>query len=248
MRRRFSLLLTSEPQFPLGEPLVELQQTPQWLDEITASSRLSNLLDFESYGVSKDVSDILLEIRYLSRYFPTQSHENSTSIAANTHIHSKVCSILGRLLQAKPDQDLDSHAARITKCCCLAASIFLFLPFENHFPDPSLLLNSLVHRLQNALSPIVPCSMDGNELLAWLLSVGGVASLNLPTERDWFVSHLAESAIGLECNSWDEMDKCLKNVLWIEAIDDSPFRQLWEEVLFSLNRLTLQDPFCAIRY
>ena len=184
----------------------------------------------------------------MSRYFPAQSDVKSSPTQPDIHIHAKVCSILGRLLQAKPDQDPESYDARITKCCCLAASIFLFLPFENHFPDPTLLLNSLVHRLQTALSSIVPSSLDGNKLLAWLLSVGGVAASNLPTERDWFVSHLVESAVDLELKSWDDMKSCLKKVLWIDAMDDSPFRELWEEVLSSVTRLTTQDPFCAIRY
>jgi hypothetical protein len=243
---RFSLLLTFEPQFPLDP--IELDETPQWLQEITSSSRTLSLLDFELYGVHKDVSDMLLEIRYLSRYFPTQSDSTFTPMPEDVDIHSKVCSLLGRLLQPTKDPDLDSHAARITNCCRLAASMFLFLPFENHYPDPTLLLNSLVHRLQTALVSISPCLLDGNRLQVWLLSVGGVAALNLPTERDWFVSHLAESAAELDFKSWDDMKSCLVNVLWIDAIDDSPFRQLWDEVLVSVTHLTTQDPFCTIRY
>ena len=202
------------------------------------------LLDFETYGVHQDVSNLLLEIRHLSRYFSTQSNKTSES----ADIHSKVCSILGRLLQPTKDSDPESHVTRITTCCRFAASIFVFFPFENHYPDPTLFLNSLVHKLQSALLSIAPCSLDGNKLLAWLLSIGGVAAVSLPSERDWFVCHLAECAAELDLKSWDKMKSCLENVLWIDAIDDSPFRQLWDEVLVSVTRLTTQEPFCTIGY
>jgi hypothetical protein len=244
---RFSLLLTFEPQLPLEDP-VETEETPHWLQEISLSSRTLNLLEFKMYGVHEDVSRMLLKIRYLSRYFPTQLDGTSRPILEDLDIHSEVCSLLGRLLQRTKDANPESHAARITTCCRLAASIFLFFPFENHYPDPTLLLHSLLHKLQSVLGSIVSWSLDGHRLLAWLLSVGGVAAVNLPTERDWFVSHLAECADVLDFKSWVEMKNCLEKVLWIDAIDDSPFRQLWDEVLVSVTRLTTQVPFCAIRY
>jgi hypothetical protein len=213
-----------------------------------ASSQVSELLDFEEYGVPKEVSDILMEIRHLSRCFPTQSDGGSSPVVEGLYVHAEVCSLHGRLLQAKPSHDTDSQAGCITECCRLAASIFLFFPFENHYPDPTLLLNSLIHKLQTALSRIVPYSLGRNKLLAWLLSVGGVAASNLPAERDWFISHLAESVAELELKTWDDMRSRLQQVIWIDAIDESPFRQLWEEVLISATCLTTQDPFCAIRY
>jgi hypothetical protein len=202
------------------------------------------LLDLEANGICKNVSDILLEIRYLSRSFPAQSDGIASHIQAilkDLDLYSTVL-ILQRLLQTKPDADPGSHAARITECCRFAGAILLFFPFKNLYLDPTLLINSLVHKLQTALGSIVPRLLNGNnKLLIWLLSVGGIATLNLPAERDWFVSHLAESAAELELKSWDEMKSCLEMVVWIDAIDDYQLRQLWEEVI----NVTTKELFCA---
>jgi hypothetical protein len=205
-------------------------------------------LDFEEHGISKNISDILLEIRYLSRFFPTQSDEIASPILEDLDIHSTVCSILQRLLQTEPDTNPGSRTACITECCRFAAAIFLLFPFENHYPDPTRLVNSLVHKLQNALGSIVPCTLNGNKLLAWLFSIGGVAALNLPAERDWFVSHLTELAAELGLISWGEVKSYLKMVVWIDAMDDEPFHQLWKEVLIDVTRMTTKEPFCAVRY
>jgi hypothetical protein len=252
MNYRFSICLTSECQLPFGEQIVELHGTPQWLDEISAFSRASNLREFGVYGVRKDVSDILMEIGYLSRYFSSQSNGKgvswSSANSSGKSIHCITASILGRLLQLNLDQDLEGLSTPIDNCCRWAASIFIFLPFDNHFPDPTLVLNSLVHRLQTSLNYIAPRTLEGTKLLAWILSVGGIASANLPTERDWFVSQLAETTVELGVKTWDDMEKSLKNVVWIDGIDESPFRQLWEEALIRITCPTLQDPFGAIRY
>jgi hypothetical protein len=244
---RFSLLLTLEPQFP-REELTDVREPPQWLIEISESSRASGLLFFEEYGVCKKISDILLEIRYLSRFFPVQPEDISCPGFDHLDLHSKICLILQRLLQTETDAEAGSQAACITECCRFAAAIFLFLPFDNHYPDPTLLNNSLVHKLQIALGKITPCSSNRNKLLVWLFSVGGVAALNLPAERDWFVGHLAELITKLELKSWDEIKSCLEMVIWINAMGDEPFHQLWNEVLLNVTRTTIKEPFCAVRY
>lgn len=189
-----------------------------------------------------------MEIRNLSHFFPTHLDDISSPNLEDLDIHSAVCLILQRLLQTKPDTESGHHTAGVTECCRFAAAIFLFLPFENHYPDPTRLVNSLVHKLQNALASIAPSSLHANKLLVWLFSVGGVAALNLPTERDWFVSHLTELAAELGLLSWDEGKNCLQLVVWIDAMDDQPFHQLWKEALKNVTRMTTNAPFCAVRY
>ena len=153
-----------------------------------------------------------------------------------------------RLLQMEPGDESGSLAAHITECCRLAAALFLFFLFENHRPDSTRLINSLVHKLQTALSSILTSTRSGNTLMIWLLSVGGVAALNLPAERDWFVSHLAELAAELELKSWDEMNSCLRVVVWIDVMDNYPFLKLWEEILVNVSRATTEERICALGY
>jgi hypothetical protein len=189
-----------------------------------------------------------MEIRTLSRFFPTKSHSDSSPILEDLDILSIACSLMQRLLQMEPGEESGSLAAHITECCRLAAALFLFFLFENHRPDSTRLINSLVHKLQTALSSILTSTRSGNTLMIWLLSVGGVAALNLPAERDWFVSHLAELAAELELKSWDEMNSCLRVVVWIDVMDDYPFLKLWEEILVNVSRATTEERICALGY
>jgi hypothetical protein len=55
----------------------------------------------------------------------------------------------------------------------------------------------------------------------------------------------AESAVELELKSWDDVKSCLEMVVWINATDDYPLHQLWEEVLINV---TTKEPFCAFLY
>ena len=215
----------------LPEEQIDLYDPPQWPLEIFEPAQAVSLVDFNTYGICKRVSDILLEIRYLS-HFSAQSHDIASPILEARDIHGKAYSILQRLLQTKSDADPGSHTTCITECCRFAAMIFLLLAFENQYLNQTRLVNFLAHKLRNSLESIISCSLnESNKLLVWSLSVGGIAVLNLPTERDWFVSHLAESAAELNLKSWDEMKSCLKEIIWIDAIDSYPFGQLLEEVI-----------------
>ncbi|KIM93359.1 hypothetical protein OIDMADRAFT_61697 [Oidiodendron maius Zn] len=217
-------------QFRSEEP-IDLYDPPQWPLEIFEPAQAVSLVDFNTYGICKRVSDILLEIRYLS-HFSAQSHDIASPILEARDIHGKAYSILQRLLQTKSDADPGSHTTCITECCRFAAMIFLLLAFENQYLNQTLLVNFLAHKLRSSLESIISCSLnESNKLLVWSLSVGGIAVLNLPTERDWFVSHLAESAAELNLKSWDEMKSCLEEVIRIDAIDAYPFGQLLEEVI-----------------
>ncbi|KIM94770.1 hypothetical protein OIDMADRAFT_60544 [Oidiodendron maius Zn] len=245
----FSLLLTLEPQFPPEEP-IHINYPPQWiLDiDILGSSQVSELLDFKEYGIRKPISDILLEIRYLSHFFTTHSNDTLSPDLEDLDIHSTIGSIIQRLLQTEPDTDPRSRFDCVTECCRFAAAIFLLFLFENHYPDPTRLINSLIQKLQKDLGSAVHSTLNGNRLLGWLFSVGGVAALNLPVERDWFVSHLTELAAELGLLSWDKAKNCLQQVVWVDAMNDQPFRQLWNEVLINITCVTTKEPFCAVRY
>ena len=209
------------------------------------SSQSIRLLNFEAYGIYKSISDILLEIRYLSRFFPTHPDETSSPNQEHLDIHSTVCSIFQRLLQIEPDTEPGQYAAGVTECCRLAAAIFLFFLLENHYPDPTRLINSLLHKLQNALGSIIPRSLNENKLLVWVFAVGGVAALDLTAERDWFVGHLTELVAELGLISWDKGKDCLQLVIWIDAMDEQPFHELWNEALTNITHMTTKAPFCA---
>jgi hypothetical protein len=159
--------------------------------------------------------------------------------------HWQFNSLLQRLCHLKIQSPPDSSTAHYTEACRHALALFLFLPFQNHYPDPRLVLNSFLHKLKFALKNIVPNLGSQSRFLLWLLAVGGVTALNVP-ERDWFVGHLVPVVAHLELRSWDAFVTALEGVVYIRNFLDGPFRELWEDVKFATEVLAEQDPYTNI--
>lgn len=204
------------------------------------------MLDFEELGVVKVISDILLETRHFCwTYFSSPGHDPGDS--SDFAIHDRICSIHCRIMQIPSGLPAGSREFNITESCRWATAIFLYFPFDDHFPDPTLMINSLLHELKAALMPVVPCFPEENLLMLWILAVGGVAAFNLP-ERTWFVSNLMVIVSEMGLGSWEEMKRCLQMAIWADMMSDAQFRHLWEDVTVSAECLAVQDPFLAIDF
>ncbi len=160
-------------------------------------------------------------------------------------VHWQFNALLQILCHLKIKADADSQTAIITESCQHATAIFLFLAFDNHYPDPRLVINSFLHKLKVALKQIVPHFGTQSRLLLWLLSVGGVTSLNLP-ERDWFVGHLVPIVAHLELQSWDDFTNTLEGIVYIRKSLDRSFRALWEDIKLATEVLAEQDPYTCL--
>ena len=241
------MVMTSESQFP-PEDGDEPPDQLRLLTDAPPLSETSNHLDFNAFGVEKTVSNLMIEIRYLCLVFSRKTLQRNDAVSS-VDVHSIVNSIGQRLLHIQPLASMDpgSSSARITESCKFAALLFLFLPFDNHWPDPTLVINSFLHKLKSALCSLVPgCGIE-NQLHVWLLAVGGAVAVTLP-EREWFVRHLVAVAADLELKCWDDMERCLERVIWIEDFDDARFHQLWKEMKRASESMAMQDPFSGIRY
>lgn len=201
-------------------------------------------IDFEVHGVESELSNILLDIRYLCRKFFNPAEKESVSTDEASSCHSRVCIILQRLLQVPLLSKPESEEAKISECCRCAAAIYIFLPFENHYPDPRIMINSLLHKLKSNLGSIVQ-RLESSPLLPWFLSVGGVAAEDLP-ERDWFVGHLGDvmNAFGLKI--WPALRDCLTMVLWKAKVCDGPFLRLWDETALHVGLSTTPHVFSLV--
>jgi hypothetical protein len=231
-----SLVITTESQFPIETPAA--LSVPN-----TLCPPNPNLLDLSAYITDKTTLDILIEIRSFCFAFDEYVRDETTSVVGNIGIHPGI----GVLLQKLLPKHQQSSLSPLSQASRYAAAIYLFLLFDNHFPDPTLLLNSLLHKLKSALDSILPCAGEVCYLVWWLLSVGGVVAAKLPAERDWFVSNLVETASDLDLNNWEDMKGCLKKVIWLEVINESPFQDLWQEVVKIAQCESTCYPFSAIR-
>ena len=82
------------------------------------------------------------------------------------------------LLPAGEPGSLERGVSESLRWACTLAS---FLPFTRDYPNPTLYINSHVHKLRAALSDLLECAPSNHALLPWLFSVPGVVAL--PTER-----------------------------------------------------------------
>jgi hypothetical protein len=196
-----------------------------------------------SLGIDIRMVNLMNEIRNFSRKFLQPVIKDSTA----DEIHSDVNSILQRLLYLKFAPDENGVSVWMSEACRYASAIFLFLPFDCHFPNPALVLNSLLHKLKSALNNMVTFQGVDCHLMVWLLVMGGAISLNT-AERGWFIGFLVPTVTELGLNLWEDMKQVLERVLWVQTIDDLKFQQLWEEVQSAREYLAEQGDLSAIIY
>lgn len=85
-------------------------------------------------------------------------------------------------------------------------------------------LSSLVTQLKTALA----AWHDGDEILLWALTIGGIAAIGLE-ERDWFTNSFRRAVSRIGVGSWDEAREIIKRGLWLGATNDGDGYDLWHE-------------------
>ncbi|KUJ17158.1 uncharacterized protein LY89DRAFT_72922 [Mollisia scopiformis] len=235
----FTMLMMQDSIFPpdkrddlsSDEPskLYSLEPSPQYLS-------------LESFDMEEGVRVIMERTRRISEHL-----SSGVQSAANTpdDFHWQFNALLQRLCHLKVRAGAGSTTAYFTEACRHATSLFLFLPFDNHYPDPTLVINSMLHKLKSALQHLVPASGPQARLLLWLLAVGGVTSVNLP-ERDWFIGHLVPIVAHLELRSWADFTSAMEGIIYVRKFLDGSFRELWDDVKFATDALAEQDPYTSI--
>ncbi|KAH8597086.1 fungal-specific transcription factor domain-containing protein [Bisporella sp. PMI_857] len=237
----FTFIITGEPQFPDEYENTLLDPTP-----LPDPLSTSHQLDFADFIEDRVTLNVLQEARQYMLDFEQNSRNSQSirfAIPKAIAIHSKNSWLAQRLLhKPSPGTIIEPMAA----CCRYAACMFLFFLFEHHYPDPTLVLNSLLHKLKSSLDEILPCSGKEHTLVLWLLTVAGVTAEKLPAERDWAVGYLVESAAELGLRTWDDMRAVLAIVIWVDGIEESRFCRLWDDALSAARGTMVADPFCAI--
>jgi hypothetical protein len=199
-------------------------------------------LDLMSLGIDIRMVNLMNEIRNLSRKFLQPVIKDS----ATDEIHSDVNLILQRLFYLKFTPDENGLFVWISEACRYASAIFLFLPFDCHFPNPALILNSLLHKLKSAVNNVVTFPGGDCYLMVWLLVIGGVISLT--AERGWFIGYLVPVVTDLGLNWWEDMKQVLERIIWVQTINDLKFRQFWEEVQSAREYLAEQGDLSTMIY
>lgn len=215
------MIVKAEPQYTIEPPKYQSALPSLMYTDST------DLLDFEAHGVVSTVSCTLLELRNLSAQFNMSLEFETPKDALSVLI--KICFLLQSLLSSPLDTQSDSGMDCLSNSCRLAAALFVFLPLRCHFPDPTLMINGLIHQLRTSISSVISSDTVERTLLLWLLSVGAVLAAGMP-ERVWFIGHLVVLVRDLEISSWQQMRVLLERVIWQHIFCEKPFQLLWTEI------------------
>lgn len=230
MQVRLSLMTTQESQFP---PEAEEEYVEPWI-EITEFP--GSQLDLYSFGLEIGAANLMQEVRKF-----VYTHFRSLGPRV-TDVYTDSSNILQRVLHFQIISEPQSQSAHLSEACRYACGLILFLVFQNHIIDETLLMNDFLHKLKSALNKLVPFSGPQNKLILWLLAIGGVQALKLP-EKAWFVGHLVTVSEYLDIYSWEDMKVALKSVVWVETLQVKGFDQLWEEIRRMSEFLAEENPF-----
>ncbi|KAK5174277.1 uncharacterized protein LTR77_001357 [Saxophila tyrrhenica] len=236
-----AMVSVNEPSLlPLtyGDATRELDwlQNPDTATLLTHDGGHANLRDF---GVDVVTANVLHEVQRLSRLYTSTLNYGSTHEA--TTVLSYLCSVLERMLQLSQAPSNDSPIPGLSQSCRLAGCLHIFTPMSGYFPDPTLMLHTLVRDLKASLTYMIRAVGTQSRLLLWLLSVGGITAHSMP-ERAWFVGHLVVAVTDLEILSWDAMRQNLVQLAFHDNFCDKSFHALWEEVRSKQEALYLTVP------
>ena len=231
------MVATSEPQvLPVNfsDPETESQR----LFRTSTTLRGQHDLNFEIFGVDKETSDVLLEVNELSQRFTLNFNLNSTEFALS--VLNQMSSLLQRVLSLAPLTDHGPLVSSVSECCRIAAALHVFFPLSGNYPDPKFMVNALVYKLKASLTKMIQYVGTANQLLVWLLAVGGVSAFAMP-ERSWYVGHLVVVTTDLDIESWEEMKRYLIKVMELAVFCEESFSLLWDEVAAKKENLRLDE-------
>ncbi|KAK4542988.1 hypothetical protein LTR36_005986 [Oleoguttula mirabilis] len=117
----------------------------------------------------------------------------------------------------------------VTVLSYLCSILERLLQMSKYFPNPTLMLHTLVRDLKASLTYTLRAIGTKSHLLLWLLSVGGITAHSMP-ERSWFVGHLVVVITDLGIGSWEAMRRHLVQFAFHDNFCDVSFNDLWEEV------------------
>ena len=201
-----------------------------WLHDVDTATLLTHdggQADLIEFGVDVVTANILHEVQHLSMLYTSTLAYNTPQDAIT--VLSYLCSILERLLRMSSSPSSDSPVPGLSQSCRLAGCLHVFTPMSGYFPNPTLMLQTLVRDLKSSLTHMMHAVGTQSSLLLWLLAVGGITAHAMP-ERAWFVGHLVVVVTDLGIQSWDAMRQYLVKLAFHDNFCDVSFNALWNEV------------------
>lgn len=185
--------------------------------------------DFTAFGVPNEYYDLITDTNTMSQRF---SIGNETpSLSENISMLSGMTRLLQRLIQTSPPSDLAEPSLNLSESCRYAGILHVCYPLSGAYPDPSLFVTIIVHRLKARLVQLQDPSIS-RPLLLWLYAVGATSSAwREPRLSAWFVGHLSLIVDDLGISSWNEMKTTLTSVMRFAIFCETSFFNVWKAVV-----------------
>ncbi|KAH6673542.1 hypothetical protein B0J14DRAFT_50692 [Halenospora varia] len=236
----FSLLISQESYFPPSEN--DFPFLPSGFIESADGFEDADQINLYQFGIEDNMAELMQEIRRLCRSQFSPRNSDKPLVLVND-IHSMVNIPLQQDLHLQFISDPNSLNFQLSEACRWGSAFFLLLPFDNHYPNPNLLMNTFIHKLKSALQPLVHGLADSNILMFWLLSLGAAHTkyLDLP-EKDWFIGYLMTATDALGIRKWADMKSTLSQIAWTPAFQEHAFKSVWNELSRKYKGMVSQEP------
>lgn len=197
---------------------------PETAALLTHDGGEANLLDL---GVDVGTANMLHRVQRLSITYANSVKSGTPEQAFG--VLSSLCAAIERLMRTSRVPSDDSPVPGLSQSCRLAGCLHLFAPQCGYFPDPTLMLHTLVYEIKVSLGHMIRAIGSRSILLLWLLAVGGITAHSMP-ERSWFVGHLVVVITDLQIGTWEAMRQHLLRLAFHDNFCDMSFHALWDEV------------------
>jgi hypothetical protein len=234
---RVSLLVTGSPQFETQDDFGAgdgISTISQWQYQISTHERNSNFLDLDALKVDPTLGNIVNRLRAV--FGGVSSTCQESVILTTTDLHDLTCFALHRLLSLSHFAGVDFQSSSTSECLRYSVAAYMFIIHGATYYSHVHILNAFIIQLQCHVGPLLS-SLDSNQsLLLWFLSVGAVAATE-SNESNWFRGKAAavSAALGVQC--WEDVERHLKRVLWLETRSKLVFQLVWDEILSSNSSL-----------
>lgn len=230
-----SMLVAGSPQFDTQDDFGGgngVSAIPEWQCQFAMENQNLDLLNLDTLGLDPIVANTVNRLRSVFNIFQTS---DGALMLSTTDLHDLTCFMLHRLLSLPPLTGLDILSTATSECLRYAVSLYMFIIHGSTYYSHANMLNILLIRFEHHIDPLLSSSERQDSLLVWFLSIGAVASLGM-NESQWFYERLTTISITLELKYWADVERHLKQVLWLETPLQILFQQTWEEIIKSNSR------------
>lgn len=177
--------------------------------------------DLSVYGLSDpQLIPIFLEMRHYSSLI--NAAHTTRQRRSTDEYHTAVCSFQYRLLQLNGCLE-----DTLSECLRLTLLAFLITTFQT--PGIRAKYPYLADCLRESFLAVpVPQGRGFKELMRWILIVGAVSVFDVKDEWEWMGQRWGDAAE--ENMSWEEVRAGLKDIMWIDPLQDKLGRAAFEEL------------------